>query len=113
MSTATDPLLITHHSSLITPYVLVSGDFVTTGGMDRANYALAAYLARRGTPVHLVTHRAAAELAALPAVRVHRVAKPAGSYLLGGLLLDRAGRRWAARAGGRTVVNAGNCRAAD
>jgi hypothetical protein len=37
------------------PYLLVTGDFVKTGGMDRANYALAHYLARQGGEVHLVT----------------------------------------------------------
>jgi glycosyltransferase involved in cell wall biosynthesis len=96
----------------MTPFALVSGDFVTTGGMDRANYALAAHLARRGGPVHLVAHRVAPDLAALPAVRVHHVPKVAGSYLAGGPLLDRWGRRWGrrvSRAGGRVVVNAGNC----
>ena len=36
------------------PFLLVSNDFVTTGGMDRANHALAMYLARKGHPVHLV-----------------------------------------------------------
>lgn len=96
----------------MTPFLLVSGDFVTTGGMDRANYALASYLARRGHPVHLVAHRTDPGLAALPEVRVHKVPKPAGSYFLGGPLLDHCGRFWArriARAGGRVVVNAGNC----
>ena len=33
-------------------FALVSGDFVKTGGMDRANYALASYLARQGRAVH-------------------------------------------------------------
>jgi glycosyltransferase involved in cell wall biosynthesis len=100
----------------VTPYLLVSGDFVTTGGMDRANYALASYLARRGHTVHLVAHRAEANLAALPEVRVHHVPKPAGSYFLGGALLDHWGRFWARRiacAGGRVVVNAGNCAGQD
>ena len=93
-------------------FALVSGDFVKTGGMDRANYALASYLARRGRPVHLVAHRADADLVGQGAVTLHRVPKPLNSYLLGEPLLDRAGRRWAARvaaAGGRVVVNGGNC----
>jgi len=51
------------------PYVLVTGDFVLTGGMDRANYALASYLAgREGAEVHLVAHRAADDLTARPGV---------------------------------------------
>jgi glycosyltransferase involved in cell wall biosynthesis len=94
------------------PYLLVSGDFVKTGGMDRANHALALHLARRGHPVHLVTHRAADDLSGLGNVAVHRVPKPAGSYLLGEPLLGWAGRRWGrriAREGGRVLVNGGNC----
>jgi glycosyltransferase involved in cell wall biosynthesis len=94
-------------------FVLVSGDFVTSGGMDRANYALADYLARAGATVHLVAHRVAPELLARPNATFHRVPKPLNSYLLGAPLLDRAGRRVAAqvsRAGGRVVVNGGNCR---
>lgn len=94
------------------PYLLVAADFVLTGGMDRANYALALYLARQGNEVHLVTHRAVPELAQMPNVFPHLVSRPMNSYLLGGPLLDRAGRRWAHRIaarGGRVVVNGGNC----
>jgi glycosyltransferase involved in cell wall biosynthesis len=98
-------------------YVLVTGDFVLTGGMDRANFALASYLAGRpGAEVHLVTHRAADDLTARPGVTLHRVPRPRGSHLLGSPLLDRAGRDWARRisaAGGRVVVNGGNCRWGD
>src|SRR5215210_4738523 len=95
-------------------WLLVSGDFTPLGGMDVANHALARYLALRpGTEaVHLVTHRAWADLAALGAVRVHRVARPGGSHLLGMPLLARAGRAWARRlapGGARVVVNGGNC----
>ena len=93
-------------------FLLVSGDFVKTGGMDRANYALASYLAGRGDGVRLVAHRAAADLLARPGVTLRRVPKPLGSYLLGEPLLRSAGRREAARAargGGRVVVNGGNC----
>ena len=95
----------------MTPYVLVTGDFVRTGGMDMANFALASYLGRQGADVHLVAHRAAPELLALPTVHLHRVPKPAGSYLLGAPLLRRAGRRWAralASQGARSVANGGN-----
>ena len=42
----------------MTPFVLVTGDFVHTGGMDAANFALARYLGRSGAGVHLVAHRA-------------------------------------------------------
>lgn len=93
-------------------FALVSGDFVKTGGMDRANYALASYLARRGRPVHLVAHRADDDLFGQGDVTLHRVPKPLNSYLLGEPLLLRAGRRWGKRVaagGGRVVVNGGNC----
>jgi glycosyltransferase involved in cell wall biosynthesis len=95
------------------PYLLVSGDFVRTGGMDMANFSLARYLADRGHEVHLVAHRVAEELASLSNVRVHRAPKPLRSYLLGETFLDRMGRYWAARLesrGARVVVNGGNCR---
>lgn len=98
------------------PYLLVTGDFVETGGMDRANFALASHLADKGNEVHLVTHRAAKDLAAHPNIRLHRVLRPMNSRLLGEPLLDRAGRAWAASLAardGRIVVNGGNCRWGD
>jgi glycosyltransferase involved in cell wall biosynthesis len=98
------------------PYLLVSGDFTTHGGMDRANHALATYLAERGHEVHLVAHRAADDLTGRPNVFFHRVPKLAGSYFLAEPLLDRVGRKWQkcilARQG-RVVVNGGNCLGAD
>lgn len=97
-------------------YTLISGDFVKTGGMDRANYALASFLAARGDEVHLVAHRAAGDLTARPNVTLHRVPKPLNSYLLGGPMIHRIGRSLAAKTsaeGGRVVVNGGNCRWGD
>ena len=91
----------------------MSGDFVKTGGMDRANYALATYMADRGAETHLVAHRVDASLTARPNVIFHRVPKLLGSYVAAGPLLDRAGRRWASEVagrGGRVMVNGGNCR---
>jgi glycosyltransferase involved in cell wall biosynthesis len=96
----------------MTAWTLVSGDFVTTGGMDKANHALAFFLARNGHSVELVTHRAAPDLAILHGMSIRVVPKPLGSYFLGRWQLDRAGRRdgKAMRmAGGRVVVNGGNC----
>ena len=93
-------------------YLLVSGDFVQTGGMDWANHALATFLADRGDEVELVAHRASADLEARENVRVHRVPRPWKSYLLGGPLLAREGVRQARRVaseGGLVVVNGGNC----
>jgi glycosyltransferase involved in cell wall biosynthesis len=52
----------------------------------------------------------------MPNVTHHRVPKPLNSYTLGAPLLARAGRRVAEqmrRAGGRVVVNGGNCRGND
>ena len=92
--------------------VIVSSDFVKTGGMDRANHALASYLARQGREVHAVGHSADADLLALPGVHFHRVSRPLGANLIGERLLDRAGKYWAAQLsanGGRVVVNGGNC----
>ncbi|WP_071191164.1 glycosyltransferase family 4 protein [Trichormus sp. NMC-1] len=93
-------------------YLLVTGDFVKTGGMDRANFALADYLARQGEQVHLVAHRVASELLAYPNVKFHRVPKLRNSYLLSSPLLNRRGRILAQRLaanGGRVLVNGGNC----
>jgi glycosyltransferase involved in cell wall biosynthesis len=93
-------------------YLLVTGDFVRTGGMDRANFALADYLARQGEQVHLVAHRVASELLVQPNVTFHRVPKVANSYLLSSPLLNWVGRSQAQQitaAGGRVLVNGGNC----
>jgi len=100
------------HSKVPKRVLIVTGDFVVTGGMDRANFALADYLARQGTQVELVAYRVAPELTSYPNVIHHRVNKPANSYLLGMHWLDREGRRRAqtfARLGGRVITNGGNC----
>ena len=97
-------------------YLLVTGDFVRTGGMDRANFALADYLARQGEQVHLVAHRVAPELLVQPNVTFHRVPKVANSYLLSGPLLNWVGRSQAQQitaVGGRVLVNGGNCQWGD
>jgi glycosyltransferase involved in cell wall biosynthesis len=94
--------------------VIVAGDFVRTGGMDAANHALASWLARNATETHLVAHRVADDLAALPGVHVHPVPRPLGSHTLGFPLLDRAGRAVAKSLADRNPVilaNGGNCRA--
>lgn len=72
-------------------WLLVAGDFSPLGAMDRANMALARYLADRG-PVHLVTHRAWEDLAADPNVAVHLVPRPFGRHMLGGPLLAWVGQ---------------------
>jgi glycosyltransferase involved in cell wall biosynthesis len=110
---------VTNHQPPATnhaPFVLVSGDFVKHGGMDRANHALAAYLLAQGREVHLVAHRVDEDLLARPGAVFHRAPKPLNSYLLGQPLLSHHGRRWARRlgaGGARVVVNGGNCRWGD
>ncbi len=97
-------------------YLLVTGDFVKTGGMDRANFALADYLARLGEQVHLVAHRVAPELLSFANVKFHPVPKVANSYLLSSPLLNWKGRFQAQRvtvANGRVLVNGGNCQWGD
>ena len=94
------------------PFLLVSGDFVRTGGMDLGNFHLARYLAERGEAVHLVSHRVDPALLAHANVVFHRAPRPGGSHLLGERLLRRLGQRMAHRlvaAGVHSVVNGGNC----
>jgi len=94
-------------------YLLVSGDFTPWGGMDRANYELAWYLAdQAGAAVHLVSHRVAPPLVEHPRVTWHHVPKPMQSYTLGGPWLAARGRHLArllAPQGARVIVNGGNC----
>src|SRR5687767_476248 len=93
----------------MTNWRLVAGDFTPLGGMDRANHALAAYLARRGDLVTVVAHRTWPDLDAL-GVLVEQVARPLGSHLLGAPLLARTAERSArhAAAATRLVANGGN-----
>jgi len=101
-----------HDLRALPPYAIVTGDFVRTGGMDRANLALASYLALHGHPLHLIAHRVDDELLRLPGVTFHRVPRLASSNFVSGPLLDRAARRVGSQiafAGGRMVVNGGNC----
>ncbi|HWZ88060.1 MAG TPA: glycosyltransferase family 4 protein, partial [Polyangiaceae bacterium] len=96
--------------------VLVSGDFVRTGGMDVANFAVAQQLAEGGVPVQLVAFRVADELTKHSNVQWYRVPKPLRSYFLGSPLLDHVGRRVARKSmacGGRAIVNGGNCQVGD
>jgi hypothetical protein len=64
-------------------WLLVAGDVRPSGGMDIANHALASYLARQVSSLHLVTHAASAELTAAENVQVHRVPRPFGAHRLG------------------------------
>ena len=91
-------------------WVIASGDFTTLGGMDRANHALARYLAAHGREVHLVAHRVSDDLRSLAGVIVHDVARPSGAHLLGAPILARAVRSIIRRVGrgARVLINGGN-----
>jgi glycosyltransferase involved in cell wall biosynthesis len=96
--------------------VLVSGDFVRTGGMDMPNFAVASELAECGASVQLIAFRVAEELLKHSNVHWWRVPKPFKSYFLGSPLLDLVGRRVARKSlgrGGRVIVNGGNCQIGD
>ena len=96
------------------PWVLVAGGFHRNGGMDKANFALAEYLVEQGIKIHIVCHIADPSLAQNPLVTLHRVSRPAGSYLLGKPMLDFCGRRVARKVmqewpDAKVVVNGDNC----
>lgn len=95
---------------MIRPWLIVAGDFVPWGGMDRANVGLAARLASVGHEVHVVTHRACGTLKRC-GVLVHPAARPLGSHAIGMPFLAREAARRARelRARGvRVVANGGN-----
>jgi glycosyltransferase involved in cell wall biosynthesis len=94
------------------PWLIVSGDFVKAGGMDRANYEFARYLADEGFETHLAAYRVADDLASHPGIVFHRVPKLAGSYFLSQPMIGVLGRRWASAVvarGGRVLVNGAVC----
>ena len=94
------------------PWLLVSAAFVKTGGQDRANFALASFLARHGDPVHIVSHRIASDLGPSVNLFTHAAPRPLHSDLLGEPFLQWYGARWAKRLRSqapRVVVNGGNC----
>jgi glycosyltransferase involved in cell wall biosynthesis len=91
-------------------WLVATGDFAAHGGMDRANHALASWLAAHDGDVHLVAHRVDGDLASRRGVTVHRVARPLGAHLIGAPLLARAASRVRRRlpAGTRVLMNGGN-----
>jgi glycosyltransferase involved in cell wall biosynthesis len=99
----------------MTGWLMIAGDFTPLGGMDRANHALALYLARcGGAPVQLVAHRIWPDLAGEPAVHFNAVRRPLGSHLIGAPLLAAAGERQAARLGRvHVIANGGNANTGD
>lgn len=102
------------HANRLKRFLLVSGDFVRTGGMDVSNYFLADYLARKGMPVHIVSHNVDPELKRYPNVFHHYAPRPWRSTVCGEPILNALGRRVAQKLGGpvdgtRIIVNGGNC----
>lgn len=96
------------------PWVIVADGFHRDGGMEKANAALASYLAEIGTPVHLVCNRAAPEFAEDPRFTVHRVARQRGPFFMREWQLGRLGRSVIAAIANespavRAVVNGTNC----
>jgi len=92
------------------PWLIVSGDFVKTGGMDRANLALAQRLVERGIPVHLVAHRVDEALARNKLLTFHRVPRPGNMHFPASFLLTRRANALARRLRDALVVaNGGNC----
>jgi len=94
------------------PYLIVTGDFVKTGGMDRANYEFAHYLADEGFETHLAGYRLADDLASHPCIVFHRIPKLAGSYFLSQPMIGMLGRHWAgavAARGGHVLINGTIC----
>jgi len=72
-------------------YLIIASDFVKTGGMDRANFALADYLARKGEILHLVAHRVVDELSKFSNVKIHKVPLILDSRFLGEPFINRKG----------------------
>lgn len=92
------------------PWLLATGDFTTLGGMDRANHALASFLAHSGHAVHLVAHRIESALASTAGVHPHIVPRPFGAHLAGAPLLARAAAHQARvmRSPSCVLMNGGN-----
>jgi glycosyltransferase involved in cell wall biosynthesis len=96
-------------------WLLTAGDFRRHGGMDAANHALAAFLARRGdAEVHLVGHTVESDLSRSPSVHVHRVPRPFDSHRFGQPFLRSAAERLQRELGPlRSIANGGNADLAD
>ena len=94
-------------------WVIVAGGFHDHGAMDRANAALATYLAERGARVHLVGHDIDDRFRRDPFV-CYDVARPHSASPVAESLLSRRGLLVASQVTSaspraRVVVNGGNC----
>ena len=96
------------------PWVIVAGGIHRRGGMDKANAALAEYLASQHKRVHLVAFSVDSKIASVAGVVTSYATMPAHSLFLGGFHLARLGRRLATEAtqkfaGTRVLANGINC----
>ncbi len=97
-------------------WVIVVAELLRTGGMQRANYELARWLADAGARVHLVAHRIQDDLLADPAVVSHVIPFIGGDFVSGRLLRTTGrviAKRCVAEEGSRVIVNGGNCHVLD
>ncbi|HEX6570489.1 MAG TPA: glycosyltransferase family 4 protein [Steroidobacteraceae bacterium] len=99
-------------------WVIVCGGIHRRGGMDRANAALAQYLAASGDAIHLVAHDVDRTWLADARATVSIVPRAGGSYIAGEFALERRGRHVVGalrRAGRRThlIANGSNIAGAD
>lgn len=96
-----------------TPFLIIAANVIPTGGMDRANLAIAEYVAKLGIELHIVAYDVHPKLLEYANVTHHKVKKILNSELLSEPLIDHTGRRIAkaiSKRGGRVMVNGGNCR---
>lgn len=82
--------------------------------MERANLAVAEFLAESGREIHLVGHSFDSSIARQPSVSTYRVDRPFRSHLAGQGLLNRKGQSIARAVlrqspAARVLVNGGNC----
>lgn len=95
------------------PFLIVAANVIATGGMDRANLAVAEYVAKLGVELHIVAYSVQQRLLEYPNVTHHKVNKILNSEFLSEPLIDHTGRKVAksiAARGGRVMVNGGNCK---
>lgn len=98
-------------------FLIINSSFRRVGGQERANHALASYLARQRAEVHLAGYEFPPDLADHPGVRLHPIRWIGRSYLLNEPRIRRIGARIARRflrdGPGRIIANGANCPTTD
>lgn len=95
------------------PFLIVAANVIPTGGMDRANLAIAEYVVKLGIELHIVAYDVHPKLLEHPNVTHHKVKKFLNSEMLSEPFIDHTGRKIAKEItsrGGRVMVNGGNCK---